>query len=88
MAYNVDNMAEWLRSGIEPGSITWQATIITTRLRTLRCVHQCIAGHWCSGTIEPITLLLVEWKGEKKWIQHHTVPGWSPTPVLSGLKPR
>jgi hypothetical protein len=24
----------------------------------------------------------------KKWIQHHTVPGWSPTPVLSGLKPR
>ena len=25
---------------------------------------------------------------KKKWIQHHTVPGWSPTPVLSGLKPR
>ena len=21
---------------------------------------------------------------KKKWIQHHTVPGWSPTPVLSG----
>jgi len=29
-----------------------------------------------------------ERKKEKKWIQHHTVPGWSPTPVLSGLKPR
>jgi hypothetical protein len=32
-------------------------------------------------------------RGQKKgkrisWIQHHTVPGWSPTPVLSGLKPR
>src|SRR6187431_2512260 len=27
-------------------------------------------------------------KNVKKWIQHHTVPGWSPTPVLSGLKPR
>ena len=26
--------------------------------------------------------------GVKRWIQHHTVPGWSPTPVLSGLKPR
>ena len=26
--------------------------------------------------------------GQKYWIQHHTVPGWSPTPVLSGLKPR
>jgi hypothetical protein len=25
---------------------------------------------------------------KKEWIQHHTVPGWSPTPVLSGLKPR
>jgi hypothetical protein len=25
---------------------------------------------------------------QKKWIQHHTVPGWSPTPVLSRLKPR
>ena len=25
---------------------------------------------------------------ESKWIQHHAVPGWSPTPVLSGLKPR
>ena len=24
----------------------------------------------------------------KSWIQHHTVPGWSPTPVLSGLRPR
>ena len=24
----------------------------------------------------------------KEWIQHHAVPGWSPTPVLSGLKPR
>jgi hypothetical protein len=23
----------------------------------------------------------------QKWIQHHAVPGWSPTPVLSGLKP-
>ena len=27
-------------------------------------------------------------KKSKRWIQHHTVPGWSPTPVLSGLKPR
>jgi hypothetical protein len=27
-------------------------------------------------------------RSKKKWIQHHTVPGWSPTPVLSGLKPR
>ena len=27
-------------------------------------------------------------KKKKHWIQHHTVPGWSPTPVLSGLKPR
>ena len=24
----------------------------------------------------------------KRWIQHHNVPGWSPTPVLIGLKPR
>jgi hypothetical protein len=23
--------------------------------------------------------------GKKKWIQHRAVPGWSPTPVLSGL---
>ena len=27
-------------------------------------------------------------KIKEKWIQHHTVPGWSPTPVLSRLKPR
>jgi len=33
---------------------------------------------------EKITFFFV-WK-EKTWIQHHTVPGWSPTPVLSGLK--
>ena len=24
---------------------------------------------------------------KKKWIQHRAVPGWSPTPVLSGPKP-
>ena len=27
-------------------------------------------------------------KKKKEWIQHRTVPGWSPTPVLSGLKLR
>jgi hypothetical protein len=37
--------------GIEPGSITWQATIITTRPRTLRCVVHRVAGHWSSGMI-------------------------------------
>ena len=28
--------------------------------------------------------LIVLLMSAKKWIQHHTVPGWSPTPVLSG----
>ena len=27
-------------------------------------------------------------KKKKEWIKHRTVPGWSPTPVLSGLKLR
>jgi hypothetical protein len=41
-----------LRSpGIEPGSITWQATIITTRPRTLCWVQLCVAGDWSSGMI-------------------------------------
>jgi hypothetical protein len=44
-----------------------------------------------SKTILILILVLVYTKeitNEKEWIQHHTVPGWSPTPVLSGLKPR
>ncbi len=32
--------------------------------------------------------IITKQKAKRKWIQHHTVPGWSPTPVLSGLKPR
>ena len=35
--------------GIEPGSITWQATIITTRPRALSvCMH---LGDWSNGMI-------------------------------------
>ena len=30
MAYNVDNMAEWLRLGIEPGTHTYTHTHIHT----------------------------------------------------------
>ena len=107
--------------GIEPGSITWQATIITTRPRAPD-VERKKTKTWGDARIElatsctrsknhttrPITqthcnkkapevrlelttyrLTAGRWKERlQKWIQHHTVPGWSPTPVLSGLKPR
>ena len=32
--------------------------------------------------------VVLQTKKKKGRIQHHAVPGWSPTPVLSGLKPR
>jgi hypothetical protein len=102
--------------GIEPGSITWQATIITTRPRTQSSILRSSPAYnkqqkqetkkekkkkknkkharARTGDSNPVSFPLETLKKKKKrkekkeWIQHHTVPGWSPTPVLSGLKPR
>ena len=38
------------------------------------------------GTVPEV--LCCKTQKKKGRIQHHAVPGWSPTPVLSGLKPR
>ena len=42
--------------GIEPGSITWQATIITTRPRTLRCSRSWfVSTHGIEPTLHAAT---------------------------------
>jgi hypothetical protein len=60
------------------------------------CTGSALDMHWiCTGYALDMRWICTDPKRRepnhrttKRWIQHHTVPGWSPTPVLSGLKPR
>jgi hypothetical protein len=76
------NMAKKMRSpGIEPGSITWQATIITTRPRTLVWSFQTFAIF--ISTMLVIFIINRCWGGEKKYM---TPEGIEPPIFGSGIR--
>ena len=64
--------------GIEPGSITWQATIITTRPRTRIRTHQGLARDENGCTRAPLTQSVEYWSYEPKVAG--SSPAWSSRP--------
>ena len=62
--------------GIEPGSITWQATIITTRPRTLIHIRDVMGPNM--PTRAPLTQSVEYWSYEPKVAG--SSPAWSSVP--------